>query len=290
MAIRKFSDIGQLIGETGKFHYQYVYKQSTPNNLVAANFVDCGQSTGQPKFQPYAGAALVAQPLIGSANDGVYTGPSIPGHAKHLVSWQSMINTGGTPSFAYLLDYLLFYPLIDGDDSDVQVMDNTLSLPRYTDGAGVRLVIVATAPMTTGSLLTVTYTNQAGVSGRVSSYNCFAAQGVGVCATATGPSSLSNTQCTPFWPLADGDTGMRSIESVQFASPNGGFLAFLLVKPIAQKNILESGVPVEKVFGVDNQVPPEIKSGAYLNFLIHRGGVGASVPLYSELIFINSEG
>lgn len=287
MGLRSFGDIGNAISDAGKYHYQYVYKPATPNNVVASNFIDCGQSTGAPKYQPYAGASATAFALTGAGNDGVYTGPTLSGHSKRLLSWQSIIRSAGAPSHVFLLDYLLVYPLIDCDDTDTQVMDNTVTLPRHIDGKGVRLILVGTAPMATGSLVTVTYTNDQGTPGRISSYNCFPSQGVGICSTASGFSSVTNTLCTPFWPLADGDTGMRSIDSVQFAASNGGFLAFILVKPIAQKNLLESDVPVEKVFGVDTLTLPEIQPGAYLNFMMQKGGTAGASPYLSELVFIN---
>ena len=49
-----------------------------------------------------------------------------------------LTTTNGSPDHVHLLDYLMFYPLIDLDDDVEQVMDNTVTLPRYDDGAGVR--------------------------------------------------------------------------------------------------------------------------------------------------------
>lgn len=287
MGLRSFGDIGNALSDAGKYHYQYVYKPAIPNSLVTNNFTDCNQSAGTPKYNPLSGSALVATPLVGAGNEGVFTGPTIAGHTKYLASIQSTIISAGAPSYLYLNDYLLVYPLIDGDDTAEQVMDNTAPLPRYASGEGVRAILVATAPMTVGDVCTVKYTNSQGVTGRTTTFNLFPAQGVGVCATASGTTSVSNSTCTPFWPLASGDTGMRAIESITFNSSLGGFLSVVLVKPITQMNIIETAVPTEKVFGIDSQVLPEILNGAYLNFLLHRGGSGSTAPLYLEMVFIN---
>ena len=44
------------------------------------------------------------------------------------------------------LDYLLYYPFIDMDAAgEDQTMTNGVTLPRFTDGAGVRMMAVAQA-------------------------------------------------------------------------------------------------------------------------------------------------
>lgn len=285
MPITSFRDLGQAV-DNGLYHYQYTYKNVTPNG-TAGQFVDCGQSVGVPRYNPYAGSSLVATPLIGSGNNGIYTGPDIPGKTKHLLRMQTRMGLiGSIGQQVKLLDYLLFYPLIDCDDTDVQVMDNTLTLPRYETGEGVRAIFICTAPMTSASLLTMTYTNSDGVSGRVAAFTPHIATVVGICATATGVGVSAPNTTTAFWPLAAGDKGVRSVESVQFASAVGGFLALALVKPIAEQNVFEADITSEKTFGFDVQKIPEIKSGAYLNYLIFRGS-GSTASISGELIFVN---
>jgi hypothetical protein len=196
MSLTSFGDLGRAIGETGKFHYAYCYKPAIPNSLVANNFTDCNQSAGTPKYNPLSGSALVATQLVGGGNEGVYVGPFVTGDKKYLASIQATIISAGAPSYLYVNDYLLVYPLIDCDDTAEQVMDNTAALPRYTTGEGVRAVFVATAPMTIGDVCTVKYTNSQGVAGRTTTFTVFPAQGVGVCATASGTSAGSNNVCT----------------------------------------------------------------------------------------------
>lgn len=287
MAIDSFANLARSI-EAGKIHYQYVTKATTPIPGTAGFFVDMNQTSGQPKYNAFAGTQLAFNPLSGSGNGGVYVGPTIPGTTKHLVRWQSVnVNTAANtipPDHVLLCDYLGFYPLIDCDDVDPQDMDNTLVPLRYADGKGVQIVLVVQAPMGASAAVTITYTNSDGVSGRTSTHTVLVGTALGVCAGAVGTSGIKPT---PFWPLAGNDDGVRSIESIQFAASAGGFVCAALVKPIASKIVLEAGVPVEKIFGFERQNIPEIKDGAYLNFLIQRAGTLAG-SFRSELVFINS--
>jgi hypothetical protein len=288
MAISSFSSIGKALADEGRFHFEYVYKPTQPIPGTAGFFVDLNQTSGKPKYNAFAGNQLSLNVLSGVGNDGVYTGPFISGREKYLIRWQVLnINTAANtipPDHIFLLDYLGFYPLIDGDSTDIQALDNTETLTRYTDGEGVRISFIVQAPMTATAPLTVTYTNSKGVSGRVSTFNVSAGTSIGVCANGTHTAG-GGAQASAFWPLAQGDTGVRSIESVQFGGSAGGFVCAALVKPLANIVTLESGVPVEKNFGFTNQ-PVRIYDGAYLNFMTQRVGTLAA-RLDSELVFAN---
>lgn len=289
MAIKAFGKMGKAISEVGSYHYQYVTKTATPTPSTAGFFVDMNQTSGQPKYNAFAGTQTTFTPLVGEGNAGVYVGPYESGKTKHLLTWQALnANTSAnttSPDQVFLCDYLGFYPLIDCDDLDPQIMDNTQTLTRYADGNGVRIVAIVQAPVATTASLAITYTDQDDVS-RTSTFNIIAGASIGVCATGTGTASAVGA-VTPFWPLAGGSSGVKKIDSVQFAASAGGFICLALVKPLASISLIEANVPVEKTFGVNDLTPPEIKSGAYLNFLIQRSGTGAG-SLRSQLVFINT--
>lgn len=281
-----FADLGKAADSN--MHWQYVYKTTTPAPGTAGFFVDMNQTSGIPKYNAFAGSALTFTPLVGTGNAGVYTGTHETGKTKRLIRWQVVnINTAANtvpPDHVLLCDYLGFYPLIDCDDVDVQTMDNTVVLPRYATGEGVRIAFIVTAPMASTAAITVTYTNQAGVTGRSVTFNLIPGLNIGVCATGTGTAGAVG-QVTPFLPLAGNDSGVRAIESVQLAASAGGFICAALVKPIASIMTYESGVPTEKEYLT---APPAILEGAYLNFLIQRSGSNAG-SLRSELLFTNVE-
>lgn len=246
------------------------------------------QSSGIPKYNAFAGGALEATSLVGAGNAGIFTGPVLSGSTKHLLRWQIRCSgTNSAPMRVLLSDYLLFYALIDADSTDQQDMINAVTLPRYETGDGVRIVLIATAPMTATANCTITYTNSEGVSGRSVSFDVIPAAAIGVCATGAGTGGAVGA-VTPFVNLADGDRGVRSIDTITFAAAAGGFICACLVKPIAEISISEINVPAEKMFGFETQMLPEIKEGAYLNFMAQRNGTTATANVTSELIFINS--
>lgn len=284
MGFGGFHKYGQAFDE-GKFHYQYVTKTTQPTPGTAGYFVDLNQTSGQPKYNAFAGSQATFTPLEGSGNAGIYVGPFGSGSStKHLARWQ-VLNNSTAPDLIYLNDYLGFYPLIDCDNLDLQEMDNTLSLTRYTNGEGVRIVLIVQAPMTSTASITINYVNTQNIS-ISSTANLIPGLSIGVCATGTGNAGGVG-EVTPFFSFGSGCTGVKYIESVQLSSSAGGFICAALVKPLAQINTYENASSVEKVYGFENQNPPEIKPNAYLNFLLQRSSTAAG-SLRSELIFINS--
>jgi hypothetical protein len=99
------------------------------------------------------------------------------------------------------------------------------ALTRYTDGIGLQLFVEwYTATGSTGTTLTVTYTNQAGTTGRTTS--------------VAFPASPVAGQML-FVPLAAGDTGILSVQSAQLTATTGtaGDFGLTLVKPISMVGV-----------------------------------------------------
>lgn len=101
----------------------------------------------------------------------------------------------------------------------------TAALTRFTSGEGVMAgLCIWSSTGGTATTVTVSYTNQAGTAGQIST------------ATQIGGSNVANTLCRliPI-PLAAGDTGIRSVESVTLAGTTGtaGDFGVCLFKPLA---------------------------------------------------------
>lgn len=285
--IRAFSEIGKAIEQNGSYHYQYVTKAAIATTGVAGQFYDLNQVSGVPRYNAFVGSQATFTPLNGSGNSGVYVGPFETGKTKHLARWQvhSAIASGTANDQVFLNDYLGFYPLIDCDSVDLQEMDNTLSLPRYTDGKGVRIVLIVQAPTSSIASLTINFIDDTDTARSVTR-SVLVGGVIGSCiATAGTDGSIGSV--TPFWPLGNGSQGVKSITSVQFASAAGGFICLALVKPLAEIQMLELNISAEKIFGVNNIMPVEILPNAYLNFLLQRSGT-SNGSLRSELLFINT--
>jgi hypothetical protein len=201
---------------------------------IAGQWFDYSTAARSPVPNYYASSPTTAAVLDGEK--GLPTGPACAPASKFL-SRLHMINSAAAATTTSsqnqpicVLDYLLYYPFIDMDAAgEDQGMTNVVTLPRYTDGAGVRMMLVAQATTIGGGTFTVTYTNQAGVAGRVTpSHFCAAAQPFGALVSASGAAG----GVTPFLQLQDGDSGVRSVQSVNFSLANGGLAALVLVRPI----------------------------------------------------------
>jgi hypothetical protein len=280
MGFNSFAAIGRNAAEN--IHWQYVYKPTLPGVGANGFFIDLNQTSGIPKYNPFAGSALTATELVGQGNFGIYPGNFISGRSKHLLSCQFLQQTQ-TPDYIYILDYLMFYSLIDTDEQSEQMMNNPITLPRYNDG---RVVLIVQSPLAATAPMTLNYTNQDGVSGRTVTANIIPGAAIGVCATGMGIGG-GGAQATPFVPLDNGDTGVRSIQSVTMGGAGGGFVCAAIVKPLATVPTYETTAAVEKNYAMFGKCPPEILEGACINLIIQRGFTGAAI-LRGEMLFVNS--
>lgn len=248
----------------GREHFCSIRK--VPSQASTAGWwVDLSMAAGNPPPNYYASEPLVAATLEGLR--GIWHGDDKAPATKHLAELGLVTPTAGLVGWYMMLDYLLYYPFIDGDDADAQVMDNTVVLPRHADGDGVQVMAVAVAPTTGTGVFTFDYVNQDGVSRTSPPQGCSAA-------AANIASLVTSSQATangggPFLNLASGDTGVRSITSVQFSTLNGGLIALVLVKPLADSAIREVNTMRELSFVNGRAAPPRVLDGSYLNFIVN---------------------
>jgi hypothetical protein len=282
----------------GKNVVSYVRRVS-PIATAAGLWVDLSMASGTPTPNYYVGAEKEATVPTLWYKKGIWHGGSVSPDKKYLHKLMLLGTTAAlAPASFILCDYLMYYPLIDMDSTDEQLLKNygatltpvtdpTLpSLPRYTDGIGVQAILVATNPYVGGASFQISYTNHLGVSGRISSIQ------VSNTSTFIGTLVNSNTagvnQFQVFIPLQSGDLGIRSIESITFLTPNGGLACLVLVKPIATVATREATAWAEFDFVKDKPSLPRIYDGAYLNFLCNSSATIAAIPLIGECTFIYS--
>ncbi len=242
---------------------------------------DVSMTPGNPKPNYYATAELTSATLDGTY--GLYHGGDVSPKKKFLHKFNIASLGAGTPATFMILDYLMYYPLVDMDSTDEQLTIQTISLPRYEDGNGVMAMFIATNPYVGGAIFNINYTNQDGVSGRQSipvTTNTLA--NIGNILTS-GTTSVNNG---PFIPLKTGDSGIRSIESITFQAPNGGLGCLVLVKPLATVMCREITAFNETDFAFDMPSLPQIKDGAYLNMICMPNGNMAAVPIIGEITTI----
>lgn len=262
---------------------RYTWRKTPSQATQAGIWFDLALSPGNPAPKYWFDAPpAIAKAISQSQDGGLFHGANVSPSTKYLRLTTSLTTTAtALPLTMYLCDYLLYYPSIDDSVTDAQVMDNTVTLPRYTDGKGVQILAVSVAGRTGGQQFTVNYTNSDGVAGRVSeivTQNAFAA--IGTIVTSATATSLSGN---PFIGLQDGDSGVRSIESVTMLGPDVGLFTLILVKPIAQTTIKEITAPYEKDYLLYSGSLPEIEDDAYLNFLCLPQGTLAATALIGDI-------
>lgn len=261
-------------GQTSVFGFRKAPTQVTGTNI----WFDLSMSPGNPVPNYYAAAPLAAKRLAQSSDGGIFHGAAPgSGKTKHLRRLMALVSTPTTalPLPMILCDYVLFYPFVDMSSTDQQDMTQTEALTRYTDGVGVRIMAVEVASQIGGVSFFVTYTNSAGVPGRVTpTVTCNTQTTVGTIITT----AAATAGCAgPFLPLQQGDLGVRSVESCTFLAGDVGLVSLVLVKPLATLGVYDLQAPAEKDFALDNPATlPRIYDDAYLNLIcLPSGSVAA---------------
>jgi hypothetical protein len=233
---------------------------------------DITLSGGNPLPFYYASSPLVGVPMGQSANGGLpHNLPVAPFGYKTFLKNFTVSNTSNLQTGPIILmDYQFYYPFIDMGNTDEQFLDNTASLTRNTTGAGLKIIAVQMAgQLATGNpRFIINYTNSDGVSGRVTPPAvCGNSSVVGTLITATNVAI--NGANVPFLTLQEGDTGVRSIQSVTFQTADIGLIALVLVKPIENIMPKEIASPSERVPVLDYMDLPVIPDNAYLSLLVN---------------------
>jgi hypothetical protein len=255
----------------------------TPSQTTGAGiWFDLAMSPGNPIPLYYFSTPLVAQALYRSTDGGLDHGSDKPGFKKLL--WKMLFQEVGTtacPLPLQLLDYLMYYPGI-AMDPGVQTLINNIALPRQDaiPGEGVRIIAIEQMSYVGNATFQLTYTNSNGVAGRQTP--------ICKCNTQTVPGTISTSatataQCFGrFIPLASGDTGVRSIEQIEFFVGDVGLLVLVLVVPLVRFCIFENTAPTEFDLVKAGHLIP-IKDDAYLNFIAKPPGSLAASPIAGDI-------
>ena len=189
----------------------------------------------------------------------------------------------GVPAQLMLVDLQGYYPGINMNVATSQTLVGTPTL-RYANGAGVRAYLVTnTTTGATAHNLSVSYTNQAGTSGRTLpvAVSCTASS----IAPHISHSGTAANNYGPFLPLDSGDTGIRSVQSVQLSAASGaGTASLVLARPLLTLPLTAAGVASER--DLLNQLPslPKIEDGACLVWLYFSGAAtAASTNFYGAI-------
>lgn len=289
-----FRNVRSFADAAGGRHWISTFRKAVPATATGAGQrYDYGYAGGNPIPNYYASSPLEAAVLDGGK--GIYVPRMVAGERQFIHRLTVMVAASSATAVTQsnlellLLDYLLYYPFVDMDAAgEDQAMVQAASLPRYTDGVGVQMMVVAQAPTIGGGRFTITYVDSDDVTHTTVSMFCGAAQPAGVLVNAV--SAVGGL--TRFVPLNAGVRGVKRVEAVNFSVANGGLAAVVLVKPIhniwfaeasrrTTSGVLNSfGAAAEKEAIRSYAGLSEIKDGAFLGIV----GLGANGTLASSVL------
>lgn len=258
--------------------------------MTAGAWTDLSYAAGIPIANYYAATPLVATLLSG--NEGIYAGPPVNsvGYKKYLHKALLIppATSVGTVT-ALVHDIVAVYPFVDGDGGS-QDMVNSLGTLRYSGGTGCKIMFISQGAGVADAVdATLTYTNTAGEQKTITPLYTRNTATAGqllspVDATALGVLNYKNAN--PYLSLAPGDTGINSIDNINFPTAVGGIFAACIVKPLGTISWQELLVPIEVDYMRDRLRMSEVEDGAYVH-LITRGTVTASpTTLHGEFSFV----
>lgn len=276
-----FSSMDDFINETtvnGKQWRTDWNKNALPTTAQAAGtWYSLFKGAGNPPAEVVFGTGtnLAFQALNDGATGAIWHGGNVSPDTKHIINASAFSASATTmPCVFMLVDLLGFYPITTTTSTSAQALNNGVTLPRYTDGAGVQAFITPSTVYGAGApTVTLTYTNSAGVTGRTTP--SVPALPTETTASPVGSITYSGTgagKYGPFLPLLAGDGGIRSVQTIQFsATHTSGVANLVLCKPLLTLPMTTIGVAAER--DLMNQVPslPRVYDGACLSWLMYAG-------------------
>lgn len=267
-------------GRVHTAHFRKVPSQAS----VAGWWVDLSMASGNPPPNYYVGTPLEATALNGFR--GIFHGDDKTPASKHLVTFGLIASSAGFICQHKLCDYLMFYSFVDGDSTDTQLMDNTVTLPRYETSGG-QVMAVAITPSTGSGTFTFDYVNQNGIV-RTSPVQACSTTAANIATLVTTQQAVANN-AAPFLRLAVGDTGVRSIVSCTFVVPNGGLIALVIARPVTDHAPRELNTPAEKTWGDQFVGAPRVYDDAYLGLLANTAASVAGGVVSGYIKFVWSD-
>lgn len=253
---------------------------------AGTQIVSLGTGTGANNGGTYnvnISQTVTAQTITATQTpNGIYHGGNVSSDVKHILN-ASMFSAAPTtaPAVMMLIDQVAVFPISSITTTGAQTLLGTQTLPRYADGKGLRAYLVPSILMGAGTpTVQLSYTNPASVAGRLTP----ATPSLPVINTTSpvGAIPYSGTgvgKYGPFLPLAAGDSGILSVQSVNFsATMVSGCMNLVICKPLLTLPITTVGVASER--DLLNQLPslPQVFDGANLQWLMYAG---AATPINS---------
>lgn len=281
-----FTSMDDLVSEVtgGKFWRTDWNKITGGAAYTAGRWYDFSPLGGSPIANAWSGTALNWQTTTESSGFSMYHGGNVSTDTKHILNVAAVTGVAtGVPGVLMLVDMQGYYPGINMNVATAQNMVGTPTL-RYTNGVGVRAYLVITATSgATAHNIAMTYTNSGGTGSRTLpvTTSCTASA---IVPHITHSGTAANNY-GPFLPLASGDVGIQSVQSVTISAASGsGTAALVLARPLLTLPLTTVSIAAER--DLINQLPslPRIYDGACLTWLYFAGAAtAASTNFYGSV-------
>jgi hypothetical protein len=279
-------DMINNISVGGKFYRADWQKSSFGTGAQAAGlWYSLMQGAGNPAANTTLGTGtnLAFQALT----DATVGGGGIP-HGGSVSGFKVLLNAAAqtaaattAPCVLMLVDALGFYPITTVTTTGAQTLNNTVTLPRYTNGAGVQAFLTPSTAMGAATPnISIAYTNSAGVASRATP-TPLPVGNTGSSASSISYSGSGVGKFGPFMPLQAGDAGIRSVQSFNLsASYVSGVLNLVLARPLLTLPITTLGVTAERDLVNQFMSMPQVQDGACLCWIMLAG---AATPVSSPI-------
>lgn len=248
---------------------------SNAANTTAGRWLELFTATGDPPAGAWSGSAGVATSMSSSTTGAARLGADVSPATRYLndMFGQSFFSTMGPGSYM-LVDLLLYYPALVVTGTPT-TLDNSVTLPRYTDGVGVRAAVcVQTALGAATPQLTFAYDNTSNTQ--------HTAQPVIAQANSQPISAILQPSAytgSPNITMVSADTGIKKLKSytIDSGSTTGTVCAFLY-KRLDEIILPDDDVVYEKEFMYNALGSVVIKDGACLAWIGrgHNTAIAAS--------------
>lgn len=284
-----FDDLINQVSTSGHF-YRADWQKSTfaTTAHTAGLWYSLFRGGGNPAADTILGTGtnLAFQALTDATTNatGIKHGGDVGGGTGYKVLLNAAAQTAAAttaPCVLMLVDLLGFYPITTVTTTTAQTLNNTVTLPRYTDGAGVQAFLTPSTVMGAATPnLSIGYTNSAGTASRATPTTLpignSAAAVTSIVYSGTGAGKFG-----PFMPLQAGDAGVRSVQTVTISTSYvSGVLNLVLCKPLLTLPITTLGVTAERDLVNQFASMPKVYDGACLAWLMLAG---AATPVASPL-------
>jgi len=284
----------------GKFQRTDWNKLTFPTTAHTAGLWYClSIGAGNPSANTIfgTGTALAFQAMDDTIAGAIRHGGNVSSDTKHLLNASAFSAAATTmPSVLMLVDLLGFYNVpVANYTIATHTLTNAATLPRYTNGKGVMAFLTASGAALTagGPSFQMSYT-RADTGGTDTGRAIPSAPALPLCNATAAASSILHSgtgsgKFGPFLPLAAGDQGVESVQSITWsgtAYTTTGSIQLVLCKPLITLPMTTIGVPAERDFM--NQLPslPRIVDGAHLAWLMYAGAATpVNSPFYGHLDF-----